>query len=65
MEDLLLKVDSFVAVLVSVLVAIQAVVNYVLPPEKALKFNFIGKILEFLAKTRSGISVKIDDGNSK
>lgn len=65
MEDLLLKVDSFIVVLVAILVAVQAVVNYILPAEKAVKFNVIGKVLDFLAKTRSGISAKIDDGNSK
>lgn len=65
MEDLVFKIDEFLAVLGTVLVAIQAVINYLLPPEKANKFNVIGKVLEFLAKTRSGLSSKIDDGNSK
>jgi hypothetical protein len=53
------NISEIISVLVAVLVAIQAVVNYVLPPEKAVKYNWIGKVLEFLSKTKSGLSPKV------
>ena len=56
MEDLAFKVDEFITVVMAVLVGLQAVVNYVLPPEKAIKYNVIGKVLDFLAKTKAGLS---------
>jgi len=50
------NVNEFVTVVISVLLGIQALVNYVLPPEKASKFNIIGKVLDFLVKTKAGLS---------
>lgn len=64
MEDLILKVNDFVAVAIVVLGAVQTVIVYVLPPEKAEKFNFIGKALEILVKTKGGLSARTDNKNS-
>ena len=61
MEDLILKVNEFIAVAIVVLGAVQTVIVYVLPPEKAEKWNKVGKVLDFLVKTKSGLSPKIDE----
>ena len=53
------NVNEFVTVSITVLLGVQALVNYVLPPEKAQKFNVIGKILDFLTKTKAGLSGSI------
>lgn len=60
MEDLIYKVDDFIAMLIAVLLGLQALVNYFLSPEKAKRFNFIGKALELLSKTKAGLSARID-----
>jgi len=64
MEDLILKANEFMAVAIVVLGAVQAVIVYVLQPEKAEKFNVVGKVLEFLVKTKGGLSARIDNKNS-
>lgn len=56
----LTQLENFVTVVTTVLVAVQAVVNYVLPPEKASKFNVVGNVLNFLVKTKAGLSTKVD-----
>ncbi len=53
------NVNEFVTVSISVLLGVQALVNYILPPEKAQKFNIIGKVLDFLTKTKAGLSGSI------
>jgi hypothetical protein len=50
------NINEFVTVSTTVLLGVQALVNYILPPEKAQKFNVIGKILDFLTKTKAGLS---------
>lgn len=56
--------DSVVSILVATLVLLQTIVNFVLPPEKAERFNYIGKTLDFLAKTKGGLSIRSVDGNN-
>lgn len=65
MLDALAYLDSIFGILVATLVLLQTVLNFWLPPEKAEKFNFIGKTLDFLAKTKGGMSLRIDNGNSR
>ena len=50
------NINEFVTVSTTVLLGVQALVNYILPPEKAQKFNVIGKVLDFLTKTKAGLS---------
>lgn len=57
--------DAIFGILVATLVLLQTVLNFWLPPEKAEKFNFIGKTLDFLAKTKGGMSLRTDNGNSR
>lgn len=57
------NVNEFISVVIVVLGALQTVIVYVLPPEKAEKFNIIGKVLDFLVKTKTGLSPKIDGSN--
>lgn len=57
--------DSVFGILVATLVIIQTVLNFLLPPEKAEKFNFIGKTLDFLARTKGGMTLRTDNGNSR
>ena len=57
------NVNEFISVFIVVLGALQTVIVYVLPPEKAEKFNIIGKVLDFLVKTKTGLSPKIDGSN--
>ena len=52
----IVKIEELITVITTVLVAVQMVINYLLPPEKAEKFNIIGKVLSFLAKTKAGLS---------
>ena len=59
------NVNEFVTVAITVLLGVQALVNYILPPEKAEKFNIIGKVLDFLTKTKAGLSPKVDDRITK
>ena len=54
--------ETLLGLTITILLAVQAAVNYFLPPEKATKFNFIGKFLNVLSKTKSGISSQ--DSNS-
>lgn len=56
--------DSVVSILVATLVLLQTIVNFVLPPEKAERFNYIGKTLDFLAKTKGGLSIRSVNGNN-
>lgn len=63
MEDLTSKITEVIPVIISILVAAQAVISYVLPPEKAEKFNWIGKVLNILSRTKTGLSPKA--GNEK
>lgn len=66
MEDIVTKVLEFNDMLIGLFVGIQAVVLYFLPPEKAVKFNFLGKILDLLIQTKAGLSnKKADDGSIK
>lgn len=65
MLDALAYLDSIFGILVATLVLLQTVLNFWLPPEKAEKFNFIGKTLDFLAKTKGGMSLRTDNGNSR
>lgn len=58
MENMLAILSEVSNILITLLVLIQVVVNYLLPPEKAEKYNYIGKVLDFLAKTKQGIGVK-------
>jgi hypothetical protein len=53
------NLNEFITVAISVLLGVQAVVNYILPPEKAVKFNIVGKVLDFLVKTKAGLSGSI------
>lgn len=64
MVETLKCLDSVVSILVATLVLLQTVVNFVLPPEKAERFNYIGKTLDFLAKTRGGLSLRSENGNN-
>lgn len=57
MEHTLSILTEISNILISVLVLVQVVVNYFLPPEKAEKYNYIGKVLDFLAKTKKGVGV--------
>ncbi len=57
------NVNEFISVFIVVLGALQTVIVYVLPSEKAEKFNIIGKVLDFLVKTKTGLSPKIDGSN--
>lgn len=57
MDNTLAILSEVSNILLSLLVLAQMVINYVLPPEKAEKYNYIGKILDFLAKTKKGIGV--------
>lgn len=65
MLNALSYLDSIFGILVATLVLLQTVLNFWLPPEKAEKFNFIGKTLDFLAKTKGGMSLRTDNGNSR
>jgi hypothetical protein len=58
------NVNEFISVVIVVLGAFQTVIVYLLPPEKAEKFNIVGKVLDFLVKTKSGLSPK-QDGTTK
>lgn len=60
MIELLTYIDSIFSLLVAVLVLLQTIINFWLPPEKAEKFNYIGKTLDFLAKTKGGMSIRRD-----
>lgn len=60
MEDIISRVNDFLAVAIVVLGAVQTVVVYILPPDKAIKFNIVGKILDFLVRTKSGLSYDRD-----
>lgn len=57
MDNTLAILSEVSNILLSLLVLAQMVINYVLPPEKAEKYNYIGKILDFLAKTKKGMGV--------
>lgn len=65
MLSILAYLDSIFSILVATLVLLQTVINFWLPPEKAEKFNYIGKTLDFLAKTKGGMSLRTDNGNSR
>lgn len=65
MLNMLAYLDSIFSILVATLVLLQTVINFWLPPEKAEKFNYIGKTLDFLAKTKGGMSLRIENGNSR
>lgn len=65
MLNMLAYLDSIFSILVATLVLFQTVINFWLPPEKAEKFNYIGKTLDFLAKTKGGMSLRIENGNSR
>lgn len=65
MLDMLSYLDSVFSILVATLVILQTVINFLLPPERAEKYNYIGRTLEFLAKTKSGMSLRTDDGSSE
>lgn len=65
MLSILSYLDSIFGILVATLVLLQTVLNFWLPPEKAERFNFIGKTLDFLAKTKGGMSLRTDNGNSR
>lgn len=58
--DILSNIDQLIGMLVAILVAVEAVVTFFLSPEKAEKFAVIGKVLDFLRKTKSGFSTKVD-----
>lgn len=58
--DLLVIADSLAKLIFSILLLIQVGIVFFLPPDKAQKFNFLGKGLEILAKTKSGFSVRND-----
>lgn len=52
--------DVIQGTLLCVLVLVQAIVNFVLPPEKAEKYNYIGKALDYLVNTKKGLSFRKD-----
>ena len=54
------NIYELITMVVTVLTAIQVVINYFLSPEKAAKFNYIGKLLEALTKTKAGLSPKVE-----
>lgn len=60
---MLAYLDSIFSILVATLVLLQTLINFWLPPEKAEKFNYIGKTLDFLAKTKGGWSLRIENGS--
>jgi hypothetical protein len=62
MENLLGNIEELIGVLIAVLVAVQAIIVYIMPPEKAEKWNWVGKVLGALVKTKAGISPRRDDG---
>jgi hypothetical protein len=63
MDNLLSNIDELITVIIAVLVAVQSLVVYFLSPEKAEKWNWLGKALSVLAKTKAGISTKApEDG---
>ena len=65
MEALMVNIEGLIAVTIAVLVAVQAVLNFVLVPEKAEKYNFIGKFLDILVRTKEGLSTqKENDGEA-
>lgn len=59
--ELLDNLDNFVTMLIAVFVALEAIIGFFLSAEKAEKFSFVGKILNFLKNTKAGFSVKKDD----
>lgn len=52
--------DVIQGTLLCVLILVQAIVNFVLPPEKAEKYNYIGKALDYLVNTKKGLSFRKD-----
>lgn len=62
---ILAYLDSIFGILVATIVLLQTIINFWLPPDKAEKFNYLGKTLEFLAKTKGGMSLRIDNGNRR
>lgn len=52
--------DVIQGTILSLLVLVQAVISFVLPPEKAEKYNYIGKALDYLVNTKKGLSFRKD-----
>ena len=53
--------ETLFGLTITVLLAVQAVVNYFLPPEKAAKFNYIGTLLNVLSRTKGGFSPQVSN----
>ena len=53
--------ETLFGLTITILLAVQAVVNYFLPPEKAAKFNFIGTLLDVLSRTKGGVSPQVSN----
>lgn len=58
MNDLMFKIDEFLAISIIVIGAVQSLIVYVLPPAKAVKYNYVGKVLNLLVKTKAGLGFK-------
>lgn len=59
--------DLFTLILFLVVLFLQFIVNLVLPEEKAQKFNFLGKFLDYLCQVKFGKKVedeKLDNHSS-
>lgn len=52
--------DVIQGTILSLLVLLQALISFVLPPEKAEKYNYIGKALDYLVNTKKGLSFRKD-----
>lgn len=58
--DWLRYLDVVQGTIISLLVLLQALISFVLPPEKAEKYNYIGKALDYLVNTKKGLSFRKD-----
>lgn len=53
--------DFIQGTLLCALVLVQAIVSFILPPEKAEKYNYIGKALDYLVNTKKGLSFRKEE----
>lgn len=59
--DVLSLINELTDLSAFLLLLFQAAVVFFLTPEEAKKYNFIGKALKHLGKTKRGFSVQKDD----
>jgi len=65
MIDILQNLDHIITLIITLLVALESIIVYILPSEKAVKFAFIGNLLNFLKSTKAGLSNKKDENENK